>query len=182
MSTLLIGISGKIGAGKDTVAEMIINHPIVAGNCTVIRFADRLKEVVALLTGTSREANYSRSGKQLVPEAFAPFSLGILQQKVGMALRESLDEDIWVMALDVEVKKCKHLVIIPDVRFVNEFDYVRRNGGIVVRVNRDNRPVDNRDAQHISETALDNADFDVVIDNNGTLDDLAKQVHEKIFL
>ena len=33
-----------------------------------------------------------------------------------------------------------------------------------------------QEPEHISETALDNAEFDYVIDNNGTIEELIKQV------
>lgn len=76
-SALLIGISGKLGAGKDTVAEIIQHEQ--PDTWKTIRFAHKLKEVVAVLTNTSLQENLSRDGKQLVPTGFTQ-SLGTLQQ------------------------------------------------------------------------------------------------------
>jgi hypothetical protein len=81
--------------------------------------------------------------------------------------------------------------IITDMRFPNELEAVKDRGGITIRVNRfmktqkgmpKNRrgnymvsqPTDN----HPSETALDNAEFDYMIDNNGTIEELIEQVRQ----
>lgn len=80
--------------------------------------------------------------------------------------------------------------IITDVRFPNELDAIKERGGIVIRVNRNTVINDNEanpiksnksysninTVQHPSETALDNATFDYIIDNNGTIDDLIIEV------
>lgn len=59
--------------------------------------------------------------------------------------------------------------IITDMRFPNELEAVKKRGGITIRVNRDyvlSGGPENPKDQHESETALDNAEFDYVIDNN----------------
>lgn len=70
--------------------------------------------------------------------------------------------------------------IIPDMRFENELEAVKQRGGITIRVNRNTiieKSLSNiSDNIHPSETALDNAEFDYVIDNNGTIEDLLNQV------
>jgi hypothetical protein len=53
--------------------------------------------------------------------------------------------------------------------------------GIMIRINGDPalvRANSNRDLNHISETALDNADFEYVINNNGTLTELREKLEE----
>lgn len=68
--------------------------------------------------------------------------------------------------------------IITDMRFPNEFDAVKSRGGITIRVNRDNgtRAIDVN--THPSETALDNHNFDYVIDNTSSVSDLIVKVRE----
>lgn len=78
--------------------------------------------------------------------------------------------------------------IITDLRFPNELDAIKSRGGISIRVNR---PYDslnqnslmslqrqNDTKNHLSETKLDNATFDYVIENNGTLEELIERVKE----
>lgn len=101
--------------------------------------------------------------------------------------RELLHPNLWVNSLFVDYKEyCSKWDsegldretkfpdwIITDCRFPNEADAVRQRGGIVIRLNR----FTEEQSQHSSETALDNyKNFDYVIDNNGTLDDLRNEL------
>ena len=83
--------------------------------------------------------------------------------------------------------------VITDMRFPNELEAVVVRGGLTIRVNRKLKIggedygytyVDVKEAvkdgimapEHPSETALDDARFDYVIDNDGTLDELVQKV------
>ena len=94
--------------------------------------------------------------------------------------------------------------IITDTRFPNELEAIKSRGGITIRVNRyPNKIYVSRGAnntkeidfdstnpmhmshylgdirnKHESETALDKEEFDYVIDNNGTLEELKEKVKE----
>lgn len=73
----------------------------------------------------------------------------------------------------------KQNFIITDMRFPNELEAVKSRKGITIRVNRGTvertGKVIIRD-EHPSETGLDNATFDYVIENNGTIKDLVDQI------
>lgn len=120
-------------------------------------------------------------------------------QKIGTeAIRNGLHPDSWVNALMSEYvrpsiwenryydEKNKQGLcgreqvwgelpnwIITDCRFLNEAHAVRSRGGIVIRVERGETT--NTDL-HPSETQLDDYQFDYVIDNNGTMTELADKV------
>lgn len=76
--------------------------------------------------------------------------------------------------------------IITDVRFPNEVQAIQDRGGIVIRVNRtagsvliNNDTHSVTDHQHPSETALDYCnDFDYVIENDGSIEDLIDKVKQ----
>lgn len=75
--------------------------------------------------------------------------------------------------------------IITDLRFPNELDAIKQRGGITIRVNRftghvviDNDTHVVTDWQHPSETALDNAEFDYTIINDGSTEELIEKVKE----
>lgn len=78
--------------------------------------------------------------------------------------------------------------IITDMRFPNELKTVKDKEGITIRVNRPDViinsftdksfPIKVYRKEHESETALDNTEFDYVIDNSGTLEELVEKVRE----
>ena len=57
------------------------------------------------------------------------------------------------------------LCIIPDVRFRDETEMIKKLGGIIIKINRNTENNDND--KHISE-CIDNIKEDYIIDNNGT--------------
>ena len=64
--------------------------------------------------------------------------------------------------------------VITDVRFTNEADMIRANGGKIWRVVRSGvGPVNN----HISESELDSIKFDRLITNDSGFEDLMIEVH-----
>ena len=129
----------------------------------------------------------------------------LLLQHIGTELfRNQIIDGIWVNALMSEYKPKEELVgttpeniqwgevypnwIITDTRFPNEHQAVKDKGGINIRVNRPKERelilrnatsiIDTRktlEPEHKSETVLDNAEFDYVILNNGTIEDLVNE-------
>lgn len=88
--------------------------------------------------------------------------------------------------------------VITDVRFPNEYDAIKQRDGIIIRVNRPilyhegiygeiNEETLNKIKErhkeeisriHPSETSLDDATFDYIIYNNGTIEELIRQVKD----
>jgi hypothetical protein len=128
----------------------------------------------------------------------------ILQQWGTEVCRKNFHDDIWIASLENKLRNSKDDVVISDCRFPNEIRAIKQSGGLVVRVMRGpepewydaavsrNRGPDGnstwalsgrRLAQlgvHDSETAWVGTQFDVVLDNNGTLDDLYQQVKQLV--
>lgn len=198
----LIGISGKIGSGKDTIYN-IIKESYTLPNGKVwqnMKFAGKLKAVASLLTGIPIEkfedqefkktilgSEWGKPNKQNPLSAIEPFkditviemmSVRDLLQKLGTeAMRNGLHENVWVNALFSDYTKDQYW-IITDVRFPNEFKAIKEKGGIVIRVNRPSHSnhmvkVVN---DHPSETALDGYDFDYIIENDGDLKKLKSKI------
>lgn len=71
--------------------------------------------------------------------------------------------------------------VITDTRFINELEAVKKRGGITIRVVRPVHALSQKNhcgILHPSETALDNAEFDYIIDNNGSIEELIEQVKQ----
>lgn len=131
---MIIGFHGKIGSGKDTAAKIALGHLVSA---ETLRFAHGVKEVTALLAGTTINEQHTPEGK--ASKALdTEFTNGDLQQIVGTDLGRMICDDIWVkkLARRVEESTYNH-VIIPDVRFVNEAQWILEQGGIVIKIEGD---------------------------------------------
>jgi hypothetical protein len=113
--------------------------------------------------------------------------------------RRGFHDDIWIASLENKLRNSQDDVVISDCRFPNEISAIKRAGGKVIWVQRgdlpewydcalteNTTPIDDQwlleDAErlmpqrypnvHASEWAWIGTDFDQIIDNNGTIDDL----------
>ena len=128
----------------------------------------------------------------------------ILQYWGTEVCRKGFHDDIWIASLENKLRNSKDHVVISDCRFPNEIASIKKAGGIVIRVVRGPEPdwyeaavsmnrgqVGNMNwalskdkiqklGIHASETAWVGTNFDHVLDNNTTIDDLYKQVRSII--
>lgn len=96
-----------------------------------------------------------------------------LMQRLGTECgRELLGENIWVDSALKDVHPDKDY-IVTDCRFVNEANAIRNRGGKVIRIERPGIGPANG---HSSEVSLDSWNFDHVIANDGTIDDLREKL------
>lgn len=173
MSTI-IGLSGKMGSGKDTLADLVLK---LDPSFEKVSFAKKLKEVGAFLTNTNKELWFTQEGKNIYLPEWG-MTIGTFQQKLGTdAMRNNLHRATWRLALFANIRPSSKWVIT-DVRFPDEAEDIRNKTGILVRVNGDPkncRATSTRDINHISETALDTySNFDLQYENNKSLADLEK--------
>jgi hypothetical protein len=108
--------------------------------------------------------------------------------------RRSFHDDIWIASLESRLRNSKDSIVISDCRFPNEIKAIKEAGGQVVWVQRGELPswhiiagnANNGDAFaaeklkslgiHASETAWVGTDFDYIVDNNGTVDELYDRI------
>jgi hypothetical protein len=194
---MIIGISGRMGSGKDTVANMIreIDTKYRTNNTGIVspaelqadskweikKYAGALKKIASILTGVPEAMFEIPEFKEKdMPESWR-HNNGYLMtyreflQRLGTeAVRNNIHHNAWVNAL---MSHCtyKDNWIITDVRFNNEMDAIRKKNGFILRVTR---PDAEGKAYHISETELDNASFDYVIENEGSMTELRNKVEQ----
>lgn len=165
MNKTIIGISGKKRAGKDTTARVLMD---TLPNAIIMYFADSLKKVAAIALGHQYDHFYKDENKlkeyEIAPEVMMTGREFL--QKVGTeGFRNNIHKDFWVHMM---MKRIEYLpgdfeyVIIPDVRFENEYEAILERNGYVIRVVRSGIEEDD----HPSETALDNHRFHARIYNN----------------
>ena len=175
---MIIGISGKMGTGKTTLA----NHLVELCGGRRVSFADALREEVADIFCLPLEAMTLRDCKEhmLVPVGFNPMSLRQLLQWWG-ALRRVSDDCYWVDITMSMVAK-DELVIIDDVRYYNEACAIKAAGGQVIRLDPYPEWRPGIGAEHLSETDLDGG---FAFDHRfrpafGTLDAVARELHQEL--
>lgn len=234
----LIGLSGQLQNGKDTVAELIVEltslyddkYHYTYNIWTTVKFAGILKQMTALLIGCDLQqlednnfkntplgeewrrwyyTHYKFVSAKTNPEGrVSPYFPSIAEATAyvedlkktinpeGIKLEEQIltprlilqllgteggrdviHPNIWVNATLGKLRESDQ-VIVTDVRFPNEVEGIKKRDGIVVRVIRPDKV---STSTHPSETSLnDYNDWDYVIINDGTLDDLEKKVREML--
>ena len=145
---MIIGISGLIGSGKDTIADYLQNiHQFRRES-----FANSLKDAVAMVFGWPRDmlegrTRESREWREQVDlwwsERFDMPNLTprwVLQYWGTEVCRRNFHDDIWIAALENKLRKTQDDIVISDVRFPNEIAAIKNAGGTVIRVIRGPEP------------------------------------------
>ncbi|MCB2409850.1 hypothetical protein [Hymenobacter lucidus] len=176
----LIGISGRRGSGKDTVARLL-QQLQPERNWQIMSFGDAIKAVCATLAGESTAPYYTQTGKTELLNDFGR-TRGEMLQQVGAALR-AWDYEIWVKAFFARLPPDR-FIIVPDVRFPNEAQPILDRGGLMLRVEGDplkQQGDGTRDDNHPSETVMDTyAQFAAVLPNVGSREALRRQVEQQV--
>jgi len=128
----------------------------------------------------------------------------VLQYWGTEVVRKGFHDDMWVASLEHRLLNTKNDIVITDCRFPNEIKAIRAAGGQVVRIKRGVEPEwfdaaksMNRGPSrnmswalskqkieklgvHASETAWVGHKFDVVLNNDGTIEELYQQIESNI--
>jgi hypothetical protein len=164
----VILISAKAQHGKDTSA-LILKEIYEAKNKRVLitHYADLLKYICKTFFNWNGEKDdYGRT----------------LLQQVGTNTVCAKQPDFWVdfiISILNLFNESWDVVIIPDCRFVNEIEKMRANfDTTLIRIVRPdfNNGLSEIQKQHLSETALDNFEFDHIVYNTGSLEDLKNKL------
>lgn len=189
----LIGIGGLLYAGKDAVADYLVEryswnkrgmsdplndallalNPQVGINARPAQLDGHLVGEFITYQRLYEEVGYVEAKKN--PEVRR--LLQALGTEVG---RNMIDENVWVDVAAREIEKRRTAgqdVIITGMRFPNELDMIRRLGGHLWWVSRPGvEGGQGTLAVHASESSVGPDDFDTTILNVGDLDDLYEAV------
>lgn len=181
---VLIGILGKKGSGKSTVA----NHLVDKYQFREFSFADCLKKACQVLFLLSDEQVFGTQEQKEMPDHrwFNCTPRTILQYVGTDLLREQMDKimpglgkDIFVhhfkLWYEAEIAKNPMLkVVISDVRFQNEVNIIHQLGGRIIKLDRSGIVKNDLHASEIEQQKI--TDHDYLIKNDGSLLELYKNV------
>lgn len=159
-----IALVGKMRSGKDTVASLLLEKGF-----TQIAFGDGIREIVA----------------EYFPEALLEGKPRSHYQKIGQWLRE-LNNDVWINYVDRKSKDWES-VLVSDCRQLNEAKYLRDQGYMILKVYADDEVRKQRIIEsgetfspelfnHETEQQVDSIEYDLLLINNGTLEELKRDV------
>ena len=198
----IICVSGLISSGKDTIADYLVQtHGFQRES-----FAATLKDAVAAIFGWPRDmlegrTPESRIWRETIDSWWANrlnipnFTPRWALQNMGTdVLRKSFHDDIWIASLEYKLKNSTENIVISDCRFPNEISALRKLDATIVRVKRGADPIWFSTAQqldspaaamaklyphvHSSEYGWVNTQFDIIIENNGTLSNLYAHIDQ----
>jgi hypothetical protein len=199
---MIVGLLGFIGSGKGTAGEFLEEQGFHK-----VSFASGVKDITSemfdwprhLLEGDTNESREFREttdkfwSDNLSKEFTPRLALQLMGTEVG---RQVFHTDFWIIKLKryMEKLQSKHFVVT-DVRFANEINFVKKQGGILIEIQRGIKPhwydlasrankgshkeedfMLTRSGVHESEWRWIGHDMDYIVENNGTLEQLQSKL------
>lgn len=188
---LVVGITGKARAGKDTLAGMLTDAlhkesaqvvispmalpiKLMLGNLLFPFFDNKINEVDRALYG--EEKDMPVEGLDVTPRR--------MLQLLGTDWGRTIREDLWIVCKQATIKTYNDytdVVLIPDIRFDNEAALC----DVIVQVIRPHYVAPDPDrvmemAGHASEYGISAHLIDITVHNNGTLEELGMTVPQTL--
>ena len=177
----IIGFSGRAGAGKDTAADYLAERY----GFQRFAFADALRAMLFSLLD-HMHIDPAWLTEPALKESVIP-GLGASYRQLAQTLgtewgRRELGDDFWLRVADMHLGLQPYAggltaplhdrIVITDVRFHNEVQWVRQRGGCVIGINRSTPAV----RPHISEQLIESLEVWTSINNDGPLDNLHRKL------
>ena len=174
---LLIGLVSRRGGGKDEVAGIISDFAV---GFKRYAFADALKAELCEEGVNIGELTDAIEGVDWLEQNKATPMVRHLMQHHGTVQRKMKGNDYWLNKVveKISTSDTKHAVI-SDVRYPNEFSWIKDQKGVVVKIVRDMDRNDSVD-DHASERWCDYCHADYELDNNGSISDLKSNVFKML--
>lgn len=186
---MIIGLCGAQGSGKDTVANILISEY----GFIKLTFASTLKDVVAILFSWPRDlleglTEESRLWRETIDDFWSEklsipnFTPRKALQMIGTDLfRIHFNNDIWISIVENKINTMlknnpNTNIVISDCRFANEFSLIKQftDSHIIMILREKNKSINK--LYHSSETEWINYNFDAILQNDNSIDDLKPNI------
>lgn len=171
----VIMISGKSASGKDEFARLLEEKLKSYGkNVLIIHFGDAVKDM--LTRYYNWDGNKDAAGRAML-------------QRLGTEIMRTAHSTYWaeIVAKFISAAHEWDYVLIPDLRFYNEFETVCQynDNVITIRINRfdkNGKPYYNSNMRinqltHVSECELDDFNFEYIIENRSDITALSESAN-----
>lgn len=182
---MIIGIIGKKRVGKDTISDYLVNNY----NFTKYGFGDPVKQISQIMfdfsddqINTDLKEEIDNRWNVTPREIFQTIGTEFAREYIHLKLPNLKVNkgNFWIAKFNIwyndMLKKNKDFkVVISDVRFNNEYDFLKQLGCIFIKVTRNN----NFNDEHKSENELNflqETDINYLINNNENILELYKKV------
>lgn len=169
----VIGIVGRAGVGKDTLADMLANRYTYRR----LSMADPLKGMLSALGLTDRElkGDLKETPSALLGGRSPRYAMQTLGTEWG---RNIMSADIWEGIAGSRIDGYLNdglSVVVPDIRFPSEGRMIKAfDRSMLIRLVGPNRRGGMDNGGHASESEIDAVKVDIVIENEGTKSDLGR--------
>lgn len=177
----IVALGGLAGSGKTELSDYMVGSL----GYRRVKFADPIKrmleELIRYNTGPEAQIDeYTEGSLKEIPTNYlggqsARYAMQTLGTEWG---RQLIDPDIWVDAAYRQINRLVNSnssVVVDDVRFPNELAMLNKLGALTIWIEREGT-IANTD--HPSENSVRRSDFSVLIENNGTVEDLERSARE----
>ncbi len=174
-SPIIIGLTGHKMSGKTTIAQKL--NRMFRGEVQVIGFSDpiyRMLEAFGL-----DMYDIMDQGCRMLPHAQLH---GKTVREAMVALghvwgRQCINENVWIDKAEEQIDTSKTMVIFENIRYQNELEMVRRNGGIIVAVV--GGVYEDTPSENEIDDLMKQADIYTFVDH-GNLNNVANELLDKI--
>lgn len=152
----IVGISGNARCGKDT-AFLAIKEIFKENSIERVAFADALKEeCLEFLQKHTGLSTFTSIDKE--KEMIRPFLVAY-----GTNIRRQLDPNCWIKSIEGKINKDKltDLFVVTDTRYLNEAEWIKEKGGILIHINRKGINPANKEEEFNSPKLENTADITI---------------------
>lgn len=176
---MIIGIFGKKGHGKDTIADYLVNNH----NFYKLTYAEPIKKICREIFSLSDEQLINHTLKEEIDPRWNKSPRQIMQLIGTDLFRKTFSEDIWVNILCEKAKKLLlegKKIVISDIRHSNELEklFTLSDNILIFNVIRDIK--DEKEDNHPTEQFYYDKNIPIEKIYNTTLKELYVQIDSKI--